>query len=133
MLVHYVGGAADEDEWIPSTSERLRYADTKLSICKTKVPQTSAMRPSDTRMSMRPLEEEERKRVREGGMEGGRKKKKSMKFQKTTSKVSLMVASKEKEMEENGLRRIPNGANLRANKKTVTILKVTYQPTWNLA
>jgi hypothetical protein len=38
-----------------------------------------------------------------------------------------MVANKEKEMEENGaaLRRIPNGANLPANKKTVTILKVT--------
>jgi len=28
VLVHYVGGTADEDEWIPSTSERLRYADT---------------------------------------------------------------------------------------------------------
>jgi len=39
----------------------------------------------------------------------------------------LMVANKEKEMEETGaaLRRIPNGANLPANKKTVTILKVT--------
>ena len=71
VLVHYVGGASDEDEWIPSTSERLRYADTKLPICKTKVPQTFAMRPSDTRMSMPPLEEEERKREREGGMEGG--------------------------------------------------------------
>ncbi len=59
MLVHYVGGTADEDEWIPSTSERLRYADTKLPICKTKVPQTCAMRPSDTRMSMPPLDEEE--------------------------------------------------------------------------
>ena len=46
-----------------------------------------------------------------------------------------MVANKEKEMEETGaaLRRIPNGANLRANKKTVTILKVTHQPTLNFA
>jgi len=37
------------------------------------------------------------------------------------------MVNKEKEMEETGaaLRRIPNGANLRANKKTVTILKVT--------
>ena len=55
VLVHYVGGTADEDEWIHRTSDRLRYVNPKLEKPTPKcTPQMSAVRPSDTRMSMPP-------------------------------------------------------------------------------
>ena len=52
VLVHYVGGTEDEDEWIPKRSERLRYAMPKSTPRTT--PQISAMKAGDMRMSLPP-------------------------------------------------------------------------------
>jgi len=54
VRVHYVGGTADEDEWIPNWSERLRYAVPVPKATPRSTPQISAMREGDSRMSMPP-------------------------------------------------------------------------------
>jgi len=46
VLVHYVGGTADEDEWISKSSERLRYAVPTPTPLST--PQISSMREGDS-------------------------------------------------------------------------------------
>jgi hypothetical protein len=51
VLVHYVGGTEDEDEWIPESSNRLRFAPRKTPRA---TPQMSAMEEGDARMSMPP-------------------------------------------------------------------------------
>ena len=52
VLVHYVGGTEDEDEWILKKSDRLRYAIPMRTPRST--PQISAMKEGDARMSMPP-------------------------------------------------------------------------------
>ena len=52
VLVHYVGGTDDEDEWIPKRSERLRYTAPRSTPRST--PQISAMKDVGVRMSLPP-------------------------------------------------------------------------------